>query len=120
MEAADLLHIRERLGSFPDQLPYGVLKRVELARAMVSDPQIILFDEPAAGLTNEETKEIIAVIKLLQKKGKTILLVEHDMNLVMHVSDRITVMNFGEKIAEGTPQQVANNPEVIKVYLGSH
>jgi branched-chain amino acid transport system ATP-binding protein len=120
MDAADLLHIRERLGSFPDQLPYGVLKRVELARAMVSDPQIILFDEPAAGLTNEETQEIIAVIKLLQKKGKTILLVEHDMNLVMNVSDRITVMNFGEKIAEGTPQQVANNPEVIKVYLGSH
>ncbi|HOW56410.1 MAG TPA: ABC transporter ATP-binding protein [Smithellaceae bacterium] len=120
MEVADMMHIRERLGSFPDQLPYGILKRVELARAMASDPQLILFDEPAAGLTNEETKEVIDVIKLLQNKGKTILLVEHDMNLVMKVSDRITVMNFGEKIAEGTPQEVANNPEVIKVYLGSH
>jgi len=120
MDVADMLHIRERLGSFPDQLPYGILKRVELARAMASDPQLILFDEPAAGLTNEETKEVIDVIKLLQKKGKTILLVEHDMNLVMNVSDRITVMNFGEKIAEGKPQDVANNPEVIKVYLGSH
>jgi branched-chain amino acid transport system ATP-binding protein len=118
MEVADLLQIKDKLNSFPAQLSYGILKRVELARALISDPEVLLFDEPAAGLTNEDTSEIIDIFKLLNSKGKTLLIVEHDMNMVMNVSDKITVMDFGEKIAEGTPKEIANNPEVIKVYLG--
>jgi len=78
----------------------------------------LLFDEPAAGLNHNETSEIRDIMRLLKNQGKTILLVEHDMNLVMKISDRITVMSFGEKIAEGTPEEVGNNEEVIKVYLG--
>jgi branched-chain amino acid transport system ATP-binding protein len=118
LEVTELLQIKNRLNSYPSQLPYGVLKRVEIARAMVSDPEILLFDEPAAGLNHNETSEIRDIIKMLKSNGKTILLVEHDMNLVMKVSDEITVMSFGEKIAEGVPEEIANNEEVIKVYLG--
>ena len=118
LEISELLQIKNRLNSYPASLPYGILKRVEIARAIVSDPKILLFDEPAAGLNHNETSEIRDIMKLLKNQGKTILLVEHDMNLVMKVSDRITVMSFGEKIAEGNPEEIANNEEVIKVYLG--
>jgi len=118
LEIAELLQIKNRLNSYPASLPYGILKRVEIARAIVSDPKILLFDEPAAGLNHNETSEIRDIMRLLKEQGKTILLVEHDMNLVMKVSDRITVMSFGEKIAEGNPEEIANNKEVIKVYLG--
>ncbi|WP_206076298.1 ATP-binding cassette domain-containing protein [Marinitoga lauensis] len=86
------------MSSYPSQLSYGLLKRIEIARAIVSEPEIILFDEPAAGLNSSETKEIEDIFKLLNKKrGITILLVEHDMNLVMKISDKITVMSFGKK-----------------------
>jgi len=119
LEVAELLQIKNRLFSYPSQLPYGILKRVEIARAMVSDPEILLFDEPAAGLNHNETSEVEDIIKLLNQKGKTILLVEHDMNLVMKISQKITVMSFGEKIAEGLPEEIANNEEVIRVYLGA-
>lgn len=118
LEISELLQIKDRLNSYPASLPYGILKRVEIARAIVSDPKILLFDEPAAGLNHNETSEIRDIMKLLKNQGKTILLVEHDMNLVMKVSDKITVMSFGEKIAEGTPEEIGNNEEVIKVYLG--
>jgi branched-chain amino acid transport system ATP-binding protein len=118
LEISELLQIKDRLNSYPASLPYGILKRVEIARAIVSDPKILLFDEPAAGLNHNETTEIRDIMRLLKNQGKTILLVEHDMNLVMKISDRITVMSFGEKIAEGTPEEVGNNEEVIKVYLG--
>ncbi|NLW24562.1 MAG: ABC transporter ATP-binding protein, partial [Clostridia bacterium] len=118
LEVAEMFDIKNRLSSYPSQLPYGILKRVEMARAVVSDPVLLLLDEPAAGLNYLETEEIKDIIKMVNKKGKTVLLVEHDMNVVMNVSNVITVMNFGKKIAEGTPEEISNNEEVIKVYLG--
>ncbi len=118
LAAAEMMQISGMLKLYPSQLSYGVLKRVELARAMISDPEILLLDEPAAGLNMDETEELNEILLNLNKSGKTILLVEHDMNLVMKVSDRITVMNFGARIAEGTPKEISENKEVIKVYLG--
>jgi len=115
---AELMQISGMLKFYPAQLSYGVLKRVEIARALISDPQLLLLDEPAAGLNMDETSELNDILVKLNREGKTILLVEHDMNLVMKISDRITVMNFGAKIAEGNPVEIANNREVIKVYLG--
>jgi len=118
LEVAEILDIKNRLLSYPSQLSYGILKRVEIARAIVSNPEIVLFDEPAAGLNHNETSEIRDILKMLNDNGKTIFLVEHDMNLVMKVSKRITVMSFGKKIAEGTPKEIANNEKVITEYLG--
>ncbi|MCH8894066.1 MAG: ABC transporter ATP-binding protein [Chloroflexi bacterium] len=101
-------------------LPYGIKKRVELARAMVSRPDLLLLDEPAAGLTNEEVRNLAGVIRdLRDNQGVTILLVEHQMNLVMEVSDRVCVLDFGRKIAEGPPEQVRKDPAVVQTYLGS-
>ncbi|MCH9016831.1 MAG: ABC transporter ATP-binding protein [Chloroflexi bacterium] len=101
-------------------LPYGIKKRVELARAMVSRPDLLLLDEPAAGLTNEEVSTLAGVIRdLRDNQGVTILLVEHQMNLVMEVSDRVCVLDFGRKIAEGPPEQVRKDPAVVQTYLGT-
>ena len=117
-EVAEMMQISSYLKFYPAQLSYGVLKRVEIARAIISEPELLLLDEPAAGLNMEETDELNTILLKLKDEGKTIFLVEHDMNLVMKISDRITVMNFGAKIAEGTPAEISANPEVIKVYLG--
>ena len=101
-------------------LPYGIKKRVELARALVSRPDLLLLDEPAAGLTNEEVSGLAGVIRDVRDgQGVTVLLVEHQMNLVMEVSDRVCVLDFGRKIAEGPPAQVRKDPAVVQTYLGS-
>jgi len=99
-------------------LSYGDKKRVEMARAFVADPRLVLLDEPVAGLNVEETAQIADLIRTLQRDGYTILLIEHDMDLVMSISDTIIVLDSGRCIARGTPDQVRNNPLVLEAYLG--
>jgi len=100
-------------------MPYGALKRLEIARALAAEPKILLLDEPAAGLNASETGEIDQLIQKIAETGVTVVLVEHDMKLVMHISDYLLVLNFGKKLAEGTPDEIRANPEVIAAYLGT-
>ncbi|MFJ7952694.1 ABC transporter ATP-binding protein [Lysinibacillus sp. NPDC096418] len=102
-----------------ENLAYGQQRRLEIARALSSKPKLLLLDEPAAGMNETETEDLFDLIKQVQKRGITILLIEHDMPFVMKLCDRITVLNFGKKLAEGTPEEIQNNQDVIEAYLGS-
>jgi len=100
-------------------LPYGAQRRLEIARAMATDPFLLLLDEPAAGMNPLETRELDDLIERLRdEEGISVLLIEHDMRLVMSLSDRVAVVDYGRKIAEGTPEQIREDPEVIRAYLG--
>ena len=99
-------------------LPYGLQRELEIMRAMASEPRLLLLDEPAAGMNPQETAQLMQQIQLLRERGFTVLVVEHDMRLVMNICDRITVLNYGKKIAEGAPREIQTHPEVIGAYLG--
>jgi branched-chain amino acid transport system ATP-binding protein len=99
-------------------MPYGALKRLEIARALAARPRILFLDEPAAGLNPKETGQIDVLVRRIADRGVTVVLVEHDMKMVMNISDRILVLDYGKKVAEGTASEVRRNPEVIAAYLG--
>jgi len=118
MHLLSLIGIEQYANIEAKNLSYGILKKLEIIRALATSPELILLDEPVAGLNPKETAEVAELIKTVVADEVTVILVEHDMRMVMELSNQITVMNFGQKLAEGTPEQIRKNPDVIAAYLG--
>lgn len=119
-EILRLFDLEKYFRAFAGNLPYGAQRKLEIARAMATRPKLLLLDEPAAGMNESETHDLMDSIKIIREKtGVSILLIEHDMNLVLGISERLVVLNYGEILASGDPREVIENEEVVKAYLGS-
>ena len=117
-EIMEFLGIEKYADDFAGGLPYGTQRLVEIGRALASDPKLILLDEPTAGMNEQETMDLMELIKRIRKRGPAVLVIEHNMKFMMNLCDRIAVLNFGKLLMVGTPSEVSSNPEVIEAYLG--
>src|SRR5207247_1812168 len=113
----ELTWLTEHADRLARELPFGLVRQLEIARALATRPKLLLMDEPASGMNPTETEKLVSDIQRLHKSGLTIVIIEHDMDVVMQLSQRIVVLNFGKKIAEGTPDEVRRDPEVVRAYL---
>lgn len=120
LHALESVGLGDKANRYPRNLPYGEQKLIEVARGLISDPKILLLDEPVAGLNSAEKERMAEFLKTIKSWGKTMLLIEHSMRTVMKVADQITVLHHGQKLAEGTPAEIQENPEVLSAYLGQN
>jgi branched-chain amino acid transport system ATP-binding protein len=119
VQALDFVRLRAEAQNLAKNLAYGNQRLLEIARALATKPQLVILDEPAGGMNEQETTGLISLIRKVRDQGVTVLLIEHDMSLVMRVCEKIVVLEYGSKIAEGSPQEIKNHPEVIRAYLGA-
>lgn len=117
-EILDFVGLLHRKDLLAEALPHGERKRLEIARAIATEPKLLMLDEPAGGLTSTEMDEVMDVVRRVRESGITVIVIEHNMRVIMNICERIMVLNFGRKIAEGTPEEISTNEEVIKAYLG--